>query len=515
VASGSQRWILGPRQDAAFVLATPIAILAVVTAARATGWIDALVTLGIALAMAHYLPGMLRAYGDPALFRRFRVRLCLAPIALFSASAAFAWYNLHAVLVVALFWGAWHWAMQIYGFARIYDARAGSVDPVTARLDKVLCLLWFGACVYVLNDGLRPYVANIYRSGVPLLPETSMEGFRTAWLGATAITTLLYAIHTLRRTRAGHSPSPLKLVFLAASFSLLGFAESIDDRPLVGYVIFESWHDIQYLAFTWQFTARRTQRPPAPGPLLLLLFRPGFWRVAAYLGICLGFGALTHTHRLLEDTTAVRIALSLVAATAMLHYYLDGFIWKIREQENRETLGVAVGERGAPIEPRREAPSWLRHAALWSFFVVPATLGLALETQRGSQAETEIRRSLVDLFPRSPQAHAERAHDLAGMGRLSEAIRHFRLALSLEPDLLDARLALATIPGVPAAASMEHARQAIRIAPRDARAHHAAGLAALAAGDRTAARAHLVRASQLAPGAAKIQRLLARLRSED
>jgi tetratricopeptide (TPR) repeat protein len=405
--------------------------------------------------------------------------------------------------------------MQIYGFARIYDARAGSVDATTAHLDRVLCILWFGASVYVLNDGLRPYVANAYRSGVPLLSDAAMDAFRGVWIVATGATTLFYAVHTLRRMRAGHAPSPLKLGFLVLSFGVLGFAESITDRPLVGYVIFESWHDIQYLAFTWQFTARRTERPPAPGRFLLFFFRPGVAHIAAYLALCLAFGALTHTHRLFDDSLAVRLALAFVAATAMLHYYLDGFIWKIREQENRETLGVTAAGRSAAIEPRPVVPGWMRHAALWSLFLVPAGIGLSLETRTGPQKESEIHRSLVTLFPRSPQSHVARAHDLAGMGRIREAIDHFETAVRLEPDLLEAHLALATIPGVPLDEARDHADTAIRLAPRDPRSHHAAALAASEAGDPDAARKHADEAARLAPDASEIRSLRRRLQYDD
>src|ERR1700682_475230 len=70
-------WIFSPLQDMAFVLLTPLPILLTFAAARRGGWMNGLITVALALATAHYLPGILRAYGDRALFRRFRVRLIL------------------------------------------------------------------------------------------------------------------------------------------------------------------------------------------------------------------------------------------------------------------------------------------------------------------------------------------------------------------------------------------------------------------------------------------------------
>src|SRR3954470_12654467 len=100
-------WIFGPFQDMVFVLLTPVLILATFAAARRGAWMDGLLTFALALATAHYFPGILRAYGDRALFRRFRVRLILAPLFLFTVTATFAYLNLHIVLLLALLWGQW------------------------------------------------------------------------------------------------------------------------------------------------------------------------------------------------------------------------------------------------------------------------------------------------------------------------------------------------------------------------------------------------------------------------
>src|SRR5437867_7357178 len=118
-------WIFSPAQDMAFVLFTPVLILGTFAVAQRAGWLDALLTFALALATAHYLPGILRAYGDRALFRRFRVRLILAPLFLVTISTWFAYLSLHIVILLALLWGQWHWMMQVYGFARIYDAKGG------------------------------------------------------------------------------------------------------------------------------------------------------------------------------------------------------------------------------------------------------------------------------------------------------------------------------------------------------------------------------------------------------
>src|SRR5205809_2876624 len=131
----SDCWIFSPLQDMTFVLLTPLLILLTFAAARRGGWINGLLTFGLALAMAHYLPGILRAYGDRALLQRFRVRLILAPLFLVAISTWFAYLSLHIVILLALLWGQGHWMMQVYGFVRIYDAK-GVGGPAKTPIRK-------------------------------------------------------------------------------------------------------------------------------------------------------------------------------------------------------------------------------------------------------------------------------------------------------------------------------------------------------------------------------------------
>ena len=64
--------------------------------------------------------------------------------------------------------------------------------------------------------------------------------------------------------------------------------------------------------------------------------------------------------------------LGLVTASTFLHFYYDGFIWKVREKSIREGLGMSGGQS----EPREEqmVPDWLIHGLKWWVFVVPVAL---------------------------------------------------------------------------------------------------------------------------------------------
>src|SRR5207249_10419981 len=142
------------------------------------------------------------------------------------------------------------------------------------------------------------------------------------------------------------------------------------ERPLMGLALFESWHDIQYLAIVWFFNLNRTRQSPEAGPFIRFLFRPHSVLVLVYVAMCLAFGSLTHAWTLFEDDKVIRVVVSLVTATGMLHYYMDSFIWKIREKETSQALGVQA--RVLSTAALTLIPAWSRHAALWLLFAIPA-----------------------------------------------------------------------------------------------------------------------------------------------
>ena len=117
--------------------------------------------------MGHHLPGMIRAYGDKALFQRFRVRFIVAPIALLVVCIWSSFYNVQAVQLVALAWGIWHGLMQTYGFSRIYDSKASANAAARARADFALCVAWFIAAVLLSPLRFRSALDLYYDSGRP------------------------------------------------------------------------------------------------------------------------------------------------------------------------------------------------------------------------------------------------------------------------------------------------------------------------------------------------------------
>src|SRR5882762_6692144 len=110
-------WILDSWRDLILYVCTPLLLVPMFVLAQAR-WSAEDIYLFVAAfgAMGHHLPGMIRAYGDRALFQRFKWRFIFAPIFLVAVCAAFSIWDLKGIVLVAFVWGVWHGMMQTYGF---------------------------------------------------------------------------------------------------------------------------------------------------------------------------------------------------------------------------------------------------------------------------------------------------------------------------------------------------------------------------------------------------------------
>ncbi len=391
-------WIMGPWQDFLLFIGTPLIVVPLILLAQ-QAW--SVTTLFVAVAsfgaMGHHLPGMMRAYGDRALFARFKVRFIVAPLLLLAVCIGFKAWNSSPLQLAIFGWGLWHAFMQAHGIARIYDAKAGSVDPMTIRLDFLLLGCWFLGVVLLSPLRLPQLMGFLYDCGFPFVAPAVIEALQgaaaTAMLGVTAV----YVVHALRRTRAGTPPSALKLVLHVTTIAFWAFCNLVVSNVLLAILLFEIFHDVQYLAIVWTFNRRRVGSDPAVGAFTRFLFRQRGYLVVLYVGLVAGYGSLSY----LGDTSATygfgELMGGVVAASTLLHFYYDGFIWKLREADVSRTLGVRADALAGPIGRARPG---LRHALRWTLFAAPLLLVAAsLHFWRSPIPELERYTSLAAISP--------------------------------------------------------------------------------------------------------------------
>ena len=435
-------WIISGTWDLVLFIATPLLILPLLWLSRQRYSPDLIYAFVTAFgATGHHLPGLMRAYGDRSLFRRFRLRFTLVPALLLATTLPLLFTELRqGMMVILVLWGFWHGLMQVYGFARIYDAKIANHHPRTARLDWLLCLSWFG--VGLINSDGRVYqmLEAFYQAGGATLDPVWIDGFRNLWNAVTALVTLTYIVHLSQGASRGQSPNPLKLLTMAISFGYWWYAMVEVDSILFGIALFELFHDVQYLAIVWVFNLKRVDRDPNVGSFSRFLFRRSGPMLGLYVGLIVGYGFLGNLQAQIAFPPIQNVLIGLVWTSTLLHFYFDGFIWKVREKGTRAGLGISGDNAGDDSRPLTDG---LRHASKWIPFVAAVTAltltqwwdsGIYVSKEERNRRDLTRYQHLVRMVPRYDHAHLTLGTRHYAAGNLAAAGKSLDRALTLSGD---------------------------------------------------------------------------------
>jgi tetratricopeptide (TPR) repeat protein len=210
------------------------------------------------------------------------------------------------------------------------------------------------------------------------------------------------------------------------------------------------------------------------------------------------YGALNYLPTTISDRSISRVLTGLLTASALLHFYYDGFIWKVREHAVGESLGLRPGARPRPIEP--QTAGWV-HGLKWAALAVPV-LWLGTSQARGAVDRYERDRLVAETVPRSAQARNNLGGSLLLQGRIDEAIPQLQEALRLQPEHAEAHsnLGIALARRGRTAEAIDHYRESLRLDPRQTQAYSNLGNALLAQGQVSEAIAQFEAALSLDAG---------------
>jgi tetratricopeptide (TPR) repeat protein len=419
-------WIVSPAWDLLYLVLTPLLIVpAVLVTLRAWLTTEQVYLAVISFAsLGHHLPGFMRAYGDRELFQRYRWRFLLAPpltlglALLFTPPPALAhalglpWTHLHGLELILAVWGTWHGLMQTYGFMRIYDLRRGENDRRTARLDQALCVAIFAAGVVFSDTRMFGLAGAMWQTGLPIFGPDTLTTLR--WIvGAAAVAVgVAYVTNALSQQRRGAPINGVKLLLVGVTGWFWWYCGRISTNLLIGVAMFEIYHAVQYNAIVWIYNRRLLENARERFGPLAFLFRDR----AAMLGVYLGAIAAYSSIRFFTATTEDRMfsgdlagaqqwLIAFFVASSMLHFYYDGFIWKVSEKKTRDNL-VDEAAKSAPTLERNTAA--LVHAGKWAVLATIAAMLVMAERQysgRGSEARQAAERAaLAKLTPAVPEA---------------------------------------------------------------------------------------------------------------
>ena len=445
-----QNWVLDPVQDTVLVIAAPLLVLALallafrtLPAANATSLI---IVTHVVLTVAHHLPTFIRIYGDVELFRRHRWSFVLAPIIplLFSAGIlAYINYRglpveyfLYLYIMLAI-WDPWHFLRQHYGFMRLYDRANEAPKPLAARMDLTLCSVWFVYIMLASGAWLAGMLQDLYVTArIPVIlatPPDAIARVTVVMRDIAFLVTAAYVGYLAWCWRRGYFISLAKLALIAATFGVmyLMYAPNAWMQDLapewtfkVGFAALGIVHMTQYLAIVWRYNRRLGQMPgrSRAGVFTRLHSRGGWLIAACYVLVCLAYGELITTVH--ANRWIMSVLLAVGFTSTLMHYYFDGFIWKLRQRPNREGLALVTEHDAESAAPK--AALTARHVIgrqLLYFGVPMLVLSVGAMSQWSETARGYIQ-------------HMYAAYQANQQGDADQALRNAQLAFTaMERDL--------------------------------------------------------------------------------
>jgi len=439
------------------------------------------------------------------LFERFKWRFIFAPLFLLVTCIAFFWWDLNGIVLATFIWGVWHGMMQTYGFCRIYDAKVGSFAEITRRLDFALCGIWFATAVLLSPQRMADTLAMYYSAGGPFIPPAVLRAGQQGFFALALLISAVFLANFIWMWSSGKRPSPVKLLLLITSISFWWYCNNIVASVLVGIALFEVFHDVQYLSLVWIYNRNRVEKDSNIGGFMRFVFRRSGSLVGLYVGLVFAYGSLSFINAHLGIDTVKRILTGVVTTSTLLHFYYDGFIWKVREKSTRQSLGIAGGTVNVSLGGF--LPGWALHGAKWvAVFVIPLGMLWFAEVHSGRNNLDRLASIVADL-PRSAPAHFNYATKLQEARRTDEAAKEYSEALRLNPDSVKAHVNLAIVLSEQGKAdqAIDHYRRAVALRPDYAEAHYNLGRLLVDVGQLDDAVAHYEKAVAINPADAKAQ----------
>jgi hypothetical protein len=332
-----RRAILGPRRDALLFWGAPlIAFLFVqlwlrgwdqfAPATLATPAIVGLFGFVSVLTWAHLIAVVPRAYFNHEVFAAYRMRLTVVPVlllaTLFLSSTA-----LIIAAVVAVFWDVHHSAMQNFGFARIYDMKAGNAPNQLRATDlRLNWLMYVGPLA--AGAALPTHTVYFQQFGgtflsaltkVPGVLAADHDGVRIVAISAYAIVIGWTVFDYARAMRAGYTLPAHKLatMVVTGAVSMLAWGFS---PPLIALAAINLYHAVQYFALVWVKEGGRMTSLTGNAPMRAALL---FALACAVFG--LGYAAAV--------TGTPSLFVAPFIACSLLHFWYDSFVWSVRKRQ--------------------------------------------------------------------------------------------------------------------------------------------------------------------------------------
>lgn len=328
------RWINGRAADIVMALCwIPFSLLAIAVDDN-PAHLQTLMVGVFLFSFFHQPLTMVLVYGDKERFNLRRKLFTWSPLFFVVAIAIALNINLIVLALVAGLWNAEHTLMQRYGVTRIYGRMVGQNHggaEIYMLFSWLICvLIWAAGDPATLDRVSTLGMVGANRSAFELL--TGFGSVAEQILPFALATVILIAFKWLWEERR-RACNRVKYLYLASTAAL--FATMLI-HPIAGYIGYVGSHALEYFILVNRSLENQYCRSKEGGGSLGKAVRRCGRR--GFFGIYLGIIAVVTW---LLQTKASLFAYSMVFFTmGALHFFYDGFIWKLRQPKVARSLGA-------------------------------------------------------------------------------------------------------------------------------------------------------------------------------
>jgi hypothetical protein len=339
-------YIVDRNQDYLWFIALPFAAVAFAVMAQHYLPGGALAAVTFWITAPHFFLTGVRLYASPLEFQQWRERLILSPILLIVLAFVLIKYAPLTLVLLVTLWDYQHSFMQQHGFARIYDYKARAGTTSTKSFDLAFNWVFFVNMLLVSPLFTTVWVRTLHEWRIPIGTETVALVQGLSW-AVTALYGLVYIGHVIWCVRRGYPLNPLKYLFLFASYFLWYYISFTTSYLMVYMLAHRIMHGMQYNVIIYFFNRTRVERLGEDGDSAFLRYLAEVKNLKVFLLVCvvctLVWIALTEGHMAplgfgLASADLDLLSYSLVSSFAMIHYWYDAFIWKVRRNETQQGL---------------------------------------------------------------------------------------------------------------------------------------------------------------------------------
>jgi len=334
-------YIVSPWYDWLFFLLPPVLALGLAAAISDLAinedefgfWGQDVTATGLLLGIlihAHIFIVFFRSHGNLDIFKLHPWRFVAVPIALYLMMNLSTWI-LISVSVLATFWDVYHSGMQTFGFARIYDRKAGNDALAGRKLDWALNQLLYAGPILAgatMMDHVEDFeefeeVGAVFFTSIPGFMKAHQAFLTWPILIGGALFLVYYVVAQWNLHQAGQRVSAQK-VFLLVTTGLVSIYAWGFNTWGEAFFIMNVFHAVQYFGIVWA-TEKRT---------IMRRFGLRGRRFGAPLAVLALVGTGTAYGYFVEAVDPdINSLWSLVLVVSIMHFWYDGFIWSVRKKQ--------------------------------------------------------------------------------------------------------------------------------------------------------------------------------------